>query len=242
MDHTVAGAPFNEGEGDVVLRTSDKVHFYVYRVVLGLASPFFKTMFSLRQPDNAQVGMDGLPVIEVSEDAPTFECLLRYCYPIRPPIVTSLDFLSPVLEAAIKYDMEEQTRILKERLRDLTSQKPLHAYVISCRLNCEEEASLAASIWKSTREEWVDNAENFLETVSGASFVSEMGNISSGMYYRLLEFVRGKEVSKFCTAETNAVPEDAPSRDGNVGANEREDGEEDGEVPLNRPYLHTKMD
>lgn len=192
---TYADAPFNEGEGDIILRTADGVHFCVYRVVLALASPFFKAMFSLRQPDSAAASSSGPPVVPVSEDALALDCLLRHCYPIQPPTVVDIEALGRVLEAAIKYDMDQPTRLMKARLRDLMEDEPLQAYAVSCRLGCEEEAAMAAGIWRD-QQGWDDSAEKFRHTAAGASFVEGAG-LSAGAYYRLLQCLDGADVPSF---------------------------------------------
>jgi BTB/POZ domain len=45
-------APVSQHGSDVILRSSDHVDFYVYKIVLSLVSPFFEDMFSLPQPPN----------------------------------------------------------------------------------------------------------------------------------------------------------------------------------------------
>lgn len=85
--------------GGVVLRSSDKVEFKVYKNILALASPFFKVMFSLPEqptdeaeilpvspsipstPSGAQDTIDGLPVIDLTETSETLNTLLRMIYP-----------------------------------------------------------------------------------------------------------------------------------------------------------------
>jgi hypothetical protein len=42
----VAEAPFNDLEADLILRSSDEVHFYVVKKILTLASPVFADKFS----------------------------------------------------------------------------------------------------------------------------------------------------------------------------------------------------
>lgn len=88
--------------GGVVLRSSDKVEFKVYKNILALASPFFKVMFSLPEqpiaeaeilpatssipstPSGAQETIDGLPVIDLTETCRTLNTLLRMIYPTSP--------------------------------------------------------------------------------------------------------------------------------------------------------------
>ncbi|KAI0255963.1 hypothetical protein BJV78DRAFT_1113987, partial [Lactifluus subvellereus] len=45
--------PFDDADADIILRSSDQVNFHVYKVILSVASPFFKDMFSLPQPVGA---------------------------------------------------------------------------------------------------------------------------------------------------------------------------------------------
>ena len=69
----VADAPFDHSLADVILRSSDKIDFRVFKLFLSLASPVFETMFSLPQPTegvNPDEGTtDKLPVMPLSEDA-----------------------------------------------------------------------------------------------------------------------------------------------------------------------------
>ena len=51
-----AAFPFDEGDADATLRTSDNVEFGVHRVILSLASPIFKDMFSMPQPQTGGRG------------------------------------------------------------------------------------------------------------------------------------------------------------------------------------------
>ncbi|KAH9066765.1 hypothetical protein EDB87DRAFT_1588082 [Lactarius vividus] len=47
------GPPFDGPDSDTILRSSDQVDFYVYRIILSKSSPFFKSMLSLPQPDTS---------------------------------------------------------------------------------------------------------------------------------------------------------------------------------------------
>ena len=246
-ERNVSTEPFDEG--DVILRTADDVDFRVFRVVLSLASPFFKGLFSLQQPD--PTAPNDVPVIPVTEDSTTLTCLLRYCYPIRNPDIDNLDLLSRVLEAAIKYDMDEPTYLAKEVFLTLMEDDPLHAYAISCNLRCEEEAATAAELWKESRDSWDDDLEDFSETLSALSFVSEMGEVSAGCYYRLLCFLRGEQVKWFCVpvgegdwsndSSGNVGTEDTDGEDGdsgNVDDGASSEEEPDEETETNESPVH----
>ena len=121
---TSAPAPFTQG--DVILRSADRVDFHAYKVVLALASPFFQIMFSLQQPSTTAIEKAGVPIINISENANIIESLLRYCYPIRDPTINDLETIGLVLEAAMKYDMEEATFLLKQKLHILLTNHPIY--------------------------------------------------------------------------------------------------------------------
>lgn len=145
-----ARAPFNNTRADIVLRSSDNVYFRVFRCMLVFASPFFESMFDLPQPlkHSDDETFDGLDVIQVSENGKTLDILLRFCYPaaIKDPILDDVNVVEEVLEAAIKYGMEE----VEERMRKamvappLLETNPLGLLAIACRHGYETEARIAA--------------------------------------------------------------------------------------------------
>lgn len=190
----VASEPFDEG--DVILRSSDDVDFHVYRAVLVLASPFFKSMFSLQQRSEMQAE-NTLPVVPISEDSMTVDLLLRYCYPIRNPDIDDLTLLGSVLEAVMKYDLDEPTRLAREALRMFLENEPLHVFAISCQLQLEEEASMAAETWKATQS-WDDTQDDFALTCAGAAYVPQMANVSAAAYFRLVLLASGHLITSFC--------------------------------------------
>ena len=153
VDHpqiSTAQAPFDDMEADVVLRSCDCVDFYVYKAVLSLASPFFKNMFSLPQTTQAseQTVRQSAPVVDFTEGSRTLGHLLRLCYPITDPVIKKLTEVEDALEAAIKYQMDEATAIMRGMLRTHAPNEPLKVYVIACRLNLEVEAKEAAWHWR----------------------------------------------------------------------------------------------
>ncbi|KAI9062823.1 hypothetical protein FKP32DRAFT_1592775 [Trametes sanguinea] len=128
---------FNEESADVVFRSSDGVEFWLHKIILSLASPVFKGMFSLpRDPDA------GRETVEVTEVASTMEDLLRFCYPMRPPELPQLDRLSDALHAAMKYEMSFLVSQLKTRLRNFIESDAMRVYCIAYKY---EDAELAQS-------------------------------------------------------------------------------------------------
>ncbi|TFY76282.1 hypothetical protein EWM64_g7730 [Hericium alpestre] len=46
----MAGAPYLDDDADIVMRSSDGVHFHVHKNFLSKCSPIFADLFSLPQP------------------------------------------------------------------------------------------------------------------------------------------------------------------------------------------------
>ncbi|KAG2345769.1 hypothetical protein BDR05DRAFT_960038 [Suillus weaverae] len=148
---TEAKAPFNNAKADIILRSSDDVYFRVFRCILALASPFFEAMFDLPQPRRSHSNdemLDGLDVIQVSESSRTLDMLLRFCYPaaVKDPSMEDMNDVEEVLEAAMKYGMEEvEERVRKAMVApSLLESKPMHILAIACRFGLEPEARTAA--------------------------------------------------------------------------------------------------
>lgn len=202
-----ATAPFDDAAADTVLRTSDGVDFYVYRIILSLGSPFFRSMFSLKQPESpsaSATASQGQPVIDVQESSGTLDKLLRLCYPIPDPVIQSIGEVGDVLEAALKYEMEQPTALMKNLLRTGSADQPLQAYVVACRLSMEEEAAAAASIWRVNMpfipETPVgrNGPADWSRTMAGQAYIEPMTQITAGAFFRLLRFSRFNDVHLFC--------------------------------------------
>ncbi|EED78396.1 predicted protein [Postia placenta Mad-698-R] len=178
-----AAAPFNRLSADVILRSSDRVNFRVWKNILAEASPFFHDLFSLPQPVTAASGKqqdedDSVSVVPMTEDSVVLDKLLRFCYPIRDPEFASLDELRPVIDAAKKYLMDEALQLLRTRLLAFASVSPISTYAVAIRYGLEEEARHAAKCFLGHAWEW------------DKIYVPELEDISAGAYHRLLEYHR----------------------------------------------------
>ncbi|OJA08966.1 hypothetical protein AZE42_06842 [Rhizopogon vesiculosus] len=143
--NSTAQAPFNNPDCDIILRSCDGVNFCVFKLILSLASPMFKVMFTLPQT-GLQSDDLSVPVIPVTETSTTMKSLLLLCYPTANPTFNSLADAKGVLEAARKYDMGGTL----SRTRDLImaqfpSADPLELYVLSCRFGWQYYAQAAAA-------------------------------------------------------------------------------------------------
>ncbi|KAI9064905.1 hypothetical protein FKP32DRAFT_1648656, partial [Trametes sanguinea] len=174
---TNAAYPFNKAAADAILRSSDNVDFWVRRSILAEASCIFEDMLTIPQPPPDALDdddtKDGLPVIRLTEDSQTLDKLLRLCYPIDDPDFNTLDELRPVLEAAMKYMMEEATSLLRNRLVKLGQSQPLRAFAIACALDLTQEAESLVP----------------LAYTAHCAFVDELKDISAGVYYRVSHYM-----------------------------------------------------
>jgi hypothetical protein len=71
-----------------------------------MASPFFKDLLSLPQPSDSE-SVDGLPVVQLIEDAELLHSLVSVLYPIPSAIPDSYEKVLYLLAACQKYDMVE---------------------------------------------------------------------------------------------------------------------------------------
>ncbi|EPS96051.1 hypothetical protein FOMPIDRAFT_157667 [Fomitopsis schrenkii] len=175
---TTATYPFNKSNADVVLYASDDVDFHVHAQILCMASDVFDSTLSIPQPnvsDPRDIHSEtGLPLIRVSEDAQTLDRLLRLCYPVADPKLSSLDDIKPVLAAAVKYQMEEATMLMKDKVKSLCMDSPLAVYVVACELDLEDLAHQAAATVR-VRE-------------LASEYAPELDRITTAQYYRLLYY------------------------------------------------------
>ncbi|KAI9450613.1 hypothetical protein BJY52DRAFT_1215416 [Lactarius psammicola] len=135
---------------DVVVRSSDRTNFPVHKTILASSSPIFRDMFSLPQSPNNEI-VDGLPVVDISEDAEIVRSLITILYPIPSEIPTSYDRILALLAAAQKYNMDlVQSFIRGEVTRKqppvLDGAQAFRAYTIVGSRRLIPEMNMAASL------------------------------------------------------------------------------------------------
>ena len=132
---------------DVILRSSDLVSFRVHKSILAISSPFFHDMFSLPQPLDSEV-VDGLHVVQVSEDAEILHSLLTVLYPIPSVIPDSHEQSLALLAASQKYHMDTVLSTFRSIIsRQLpTTEAPFRAYAIASSKQLLPEMESAARL------------------------------------------------------------------------------------------------
>ena len=96
--------PFDVPDANFIIRSSDNVDFRVHKSVMAMVSPFFKDLLSLPQPSDSE-SVDGLPMVQLSEDSELLNSLVSMLYPGRPVIPNSYEKVYHLLAACQKYDM-----------------------------------------------------------------------------------------------------------------------------------------
>lgn len=134
---------------DVILQSSDGVHFRVHKSVLVTSSPLFSDVFSLPQPPN-DAAPDELPIVRLSENAEVLNSLISILYPVTTEMPRSIDNILTLLATSAKYDMEEvQSSIRAEvvrRLKSSTRTEVFRVYAIAFRKRLIPEVAMAARL------------------------------------------------------------------------------------------------
>lgn len=197
----IARSPFDDTEANVVIRTCDNIDFYVYKDILKVASPFFRTLFSLPQPSHAQssdntndeLSPEGLPIVPVPEDSKALDYILRICYPLEDPErLTSVLIVENALVSSMKYEIDRAIRLLREDLARLGSSNPMQMYLLACRLNLESEAQVAADLLRKKygKANLLPNGARFVLVAADIhSDDLEYGQLPAIHLYRLLRHI-----------------------------------------------------
>jgi hypothetical protein len=83
-----------------------------------MASPFFKDLLSLPQPPDSEI-VDGLPVVQLTEDAELLHSLVSILYPVPSVIPDSTEKVLYLLAACQKYDMVEAQSYIRAEVNRL---------------------------------------------------------------------------------------------------------------------------
>ena len=137
-------------DANVILRSSDKVNFRVHKGVLALSSPLFKDLLSLPQPPDNQF-IDGLPVVQVPENAELLNSLVSLLYPIPPVKPRTYKHVFALLAACQKYDMVSTLSHIREEVDrgsfpEIDRSEAFTAFGIASSLGLDPEKDDAARL------------------------------------------------------------------------------------------------
>ena len=125
-----AEAPFDNPRADLILRSSDEVHFRVIKGILSIASPVFDDMFNIPSPPSEKQ-RDEIQVVPLSEDSTALDVALRHIYPVRSPNGDKLLYASILAEFARKYQVEALDESITVYLTASIERDPVGVYAIA---------------------------------------------------------------------------------------------------------------
>jgi hypothetical protein len=186
----LADPPFNDPDGEIIIRTSDNVDFSVFKCFLGYSSHVFKDMFLLPQQAVKDDLKDGKPIIHTTETADIWKTLLAFSYPMwaaDPPVLDSLEEVLSVLESSKKYMMEGVEKKIRAALVSprFVEAEPVRVFAIACHHRLDAEARIAAR-------------QTLRLPILGRPYIPELEHITAGVHHRLQEYHQqcGKVASK----------------------------------------------
>ncbi|KAF9530372.1 hypothetical protein CPB83DRAFT_788398 [Crepidotus variabilis] len=136
IDIVVAQPPFHDvEETDLILRSSDQIHFYVSKAIMSFASPVFADMASLPEGDklNIQERIDHRPCVPVLDHSEELYQLLSWVDPRGVPSL-ELDDMKKALRLADKYGMNNtvcRIGVVLEALDNLMKKDCITVYAIA---------------------------------------------------------------------------------------------------------------
>lgn len=142
---------YNDPDADIIVRSSDGGLYRLYKVMLAKASPIMKDTFTLPPSSHSAEGeggpIDGLPVVNITEDSETLNKLLLFIYPgARPPKLPTLEDVVAMLEASRKYEMAMVAEYAQSALSAFAKTQPLRAFCVAHSFQLKEETTRAAKL------------------------------------------------------------------------------------------------
>ena len=139
----LAEAPFDDARTDLILQSSDKVNFHVFKNILSLASPIFTDMFNLPSPPSDKPH-DEVQVVSLSEGSTALDVALRHIFPVRNPKGDKLHYASILAEFARKYQVEALEEFTTGYLTDSIERDPVGVYAIAVTYGYHDVGEKAA--------------------------------------------------------------------------------------------------
>ncbi|KAK2462725.1 hypothetical protein APHAL10511_005243 [Amanita phalloides] len=178
---TNALPPFGPtAKADAILRSSDRVHFYVKKLFLAFLSPVFDAIFM--QKENLSTKTEGEennpPIFDVEEDSDTLFALLCFLHPYADePRIEELGTYPKIWAAAQKYKVSFIAQRLERSLLASPSvqDEPLRAFAVAVSLGSMKVIEATAK-------------ETLTKPLNDMTYVDEFRLITGAHMFRLMEY------------------------------------------------------
>lgn len=149
--------PFNAGDANIIVVSSDGHMFALHTFILSLASVVFQEMFSAPvpafEPSSTPVLAstlasaaspehkdyhNGRPIVHLTEDHRTLEMLFRLIYPVDNPTLSTVSDILKMIRALDKYIVEGFSRTIEEALVGIVEKAPHVVWALARRQNLPE--------------------------------------------------------------------------------------------------------
>lgn len=142
---------FTAKDADVILRASRNDaprEFRIHKIILSIASPVFRDMFTIPQPTpQTSPEEPSIPIIDVDDTPEDLELFLRMIYPFGFATLTSLEAISRALIISDKYQVHgDSLQPIRSLLvsQEFLRHDPIRVYSLACAWKFEKEADIAA--------------------------------------------------------------------------------------------------
>ncbi|KZT64885.1 hypothetical protein DAEQUDRAFT_572087 [Daedalea quercina L-15889] len=138
-------SPFDRpsAHANIVVRSGDKVDFYVNEVILTMGSNMLASDLHDAR-DNGPKSRDGYRILALPERAEVLLPILQLTYPGLSPHIREWRLLTAILETAHKYEFVRATDLTKSAWVKEIENAPLRSYFIAVQRGWQTEAKLAA--------------------------------------------------------------------------------------------------
>ncbi|VDC03542.1 unnamed protein product [Peniophora sp. CBMAI 1063] len=139
-----AGAPWDDSDADLVLRSAEDVEFRVHRVILARSLSAFDLSSLFTRSGEQELSEDGIPILRLPDTADTVAILLSALYPGPAPTLTDLSAVRSLLGSLDRYGARFVPASICSALEALATAEPEQTYVLACAARLADIARIAA--------------------------------------------------------------------------------------------------
>ena len=168
---------FDYPSADFILRSIDSHHLRIPKCYIVNSSPVLADLIRkvLVPPDAARDEASSLPVLQLPETGEILHSLLTFVFPVTPIIPSATETTMELLFVAQKYQMSSVLAhirsmiVARERPLSARPETSFHTYALAQKYGLRQEALQAAQIAISNYPMTIEDLDDKLDVVPGAS-------------------------------------------------------------------------